>query len=378
MSLPPEADEPPTAVSPAIPDFQCRQCGSRLQYQPGTTHLSCRHCGSNNPITATDALVQEHDFLAQAQRRLENQQSDTHVLVRCEGCGAQADFAEHESAKPCVFCGRDIIAAAISKKLIRPQALLAFKIPQARATQAFEKWLAGLWFAPFGFKQKQTRGSGRIEGVYLPYWTYDCATVNDYQAERGIYHYETRTRRVRDEKGREYTQEYQHRVTHWQAVQGQVLHAFDDVLIPGSRGLPADKLNNLTPWDTENLEPYQDEYLAGFKAECYQVDLVDGFDLAKQIMDGPIREHIRRDIGGDEQRIHRLNTRYSEIRFKHILLPVWISAYLYKGKSYRFLVNARSGEVQGERPWSYAKIGLSVLAVSVLLAGVAWWLSQYA
>ena len=31
--------------------------------------------------------------------------------------------------------------------------------------------------------------------------------------------------------------------------------------------------------------------------------------------------------------------------FKHILLPLWLSAYHYRDQSYRFMVNARTGEV---------------------------------
>ena len=50
------------------------------------------------------------------------------------------------------------------------------------------------------------------------------------------------------------------------------------------------------------------------------------------------------------------------IPFKHGLLPMWICAYRYKDKVFRFLVNARTGEVQGERPWSWIKISLAVIA----------------
>ncbi|MBV9774716.1 MAG: hypothetical protein JO040_12240, partial [Gemmatimonadetes bacterium] len=80
------------------------------------------------------------------------------------------------------------------------------------------------------------------------------------------------------------------------------------------------------------------------------------------------------DIGGDEQRIHSTDTRYDDVTFKHILLPVWISAYRYREKVYRRLVNARTGEVQGERPWSWIKIALLVLFVAALvIVGVVLW-----
>jgi hypothetical protein len=82
-----------------------------------------------------------------------------------------------------------------------------------------------------------------------------------------------------------------------------------------------------------------------------------------------IRRDIERDIGGDHQRIHAADTRYGEIRFKHILLPVWMSAFRFRAQVYRFVVNGCTGEVQGERPYSPWKIALAVLLVALLIGG---------
>ena len=138
-----------------------------------------------------------------------------------------------------------------------------------------------------------------------------------------------------------------------------------------------------TPIETTNrvvgsdptVVPYRDEYLSGFAAETYQVDLVQGFEVAKAIMDDHIRATIRADIGGDHQRISSVDTRYRDVTFKHLLLPVWISAYRYHQRVFRFLVNARTGEVQGERPWSAFKIAMVVIAILIAVA-VAVFLTQ--
>ena len=66
-----------------------------------------------------------------------------------------------------------------------------------------------------------------------------------------------------------------------------------------------------------------------------------------------------------------MHTEFGTITFKHILLPVWISAYRFKNQPYRFLVNARTGEVQGERPWSWIKIALATTGVAATLATAA-------
>ncbi len=128
--------------------------------------------------------------------------------------------------------------------------------------------------------------------------------------------------------------------------------------------------NELEPWDLPELTSYNDKYLSGFVTESYQVNLKEGFEKCKQRIDGPIRSSVNRDIGGDVQQITTLNNQYNDIKFKHVLLPVWLSAYKYNDKIYRFMINARTGEVQGERPYSAAKITLLVLTLVVIGVGI--------
>jgi len=129
----------------------------------------------------------------------------------------------------------------------------------------------------------------------------------------------------------------------------------------------------LAPWSLPALVPYAPDYLAGFDAEGYTVDLAPAHDQAQEEMSWVIHQDVLQDIGGDEQRVDTVDTDWSEETFKHILLPIWLAAYKYNGKSYRFLVNGQTGKVQGERPWSAWKIAFAVLAAAIV-AGVAAWI----
>ncbi len=71
-----------------------------------------------------------------------------------------------------------------------------------------------------------------------------------------------------------------------------------------------------------------------------------------------------------------MQTAVSDETFKHILLPIWMAAYKYGGKSYRFVVNAQTGKVQGERPWSAWKITGAVIA-GLIVAGALAYYYQY-
>ena len=104
------------------------------------------------------------------------------------------------------------------------------------------------------------------------------------------------------------------------------------------------------------------------------IPLHANFDIAAQRAEPEIEAAIRRDIGGDEQRIYSVDVDYRDIRFRHVLLPVWLAGYRYREKNYIFTVNARTGEVQGERPWSAWKIALLAAAIALIAGGVTFFL----
>ena len=286
------------------------------------------------------------------------------LTIHCTACGAETTMPPDATAELCPFCGGGIVATGASKKAIRPQGVLPFKINQKQSVDLFRKWVNGLWFAPSALQKRAECAA--IHGVYIPAWTYDANTQTDYLGERGEHYWETESYTETDAQGQTVTRTRQVQKTRWWPASGRVSNHFDDLLVMATRTLPRKHLDRLEPWDWPALTPYEDEYLSGFAAQSYQVSLGEGFETAKQLMQPTIRNTACRDIGGDEQRISSLETEYHEITFKHLLLPVWISAYRFGERTFRFVINARTGEVQGERPYSFWKI--AGLIVSLLLA----------
>ena len=139
------------------------------------------------------------------------------------------------------------------------------------------------------------------------------------------------------------------------------------MLVPGSTVLPAKKVDDLAPWPLESAQPFQQQYLAGHFALRYDVEPEAGFTEAKNRMASVIDGDVRRDIGGDEQRVLRVNTQHNNVTFKLMLLPLWIATFIYAGRSWQVLVNGMTGEVQGERPYSKLKIFFAVLAGLIVL-----------
>ena len=365
-----ESPAPPATVEHRFP---CAQCGAKLQFVPGTTSLKCPYCGFVNPIDVSAGQVEEQDFESQIAQLEQTAATEERTTVRCQACGAQTEKPANVTALACPFCGADIVMTGMSRRLIKPRALLPFSIRREQADGAFRQWIRKLWFAPN--KLKRLAGADQsLSGMYVPFWTFDCQTTSRYAGLRGDDYMATETYTAY-ENGKPVTRTRTVVRTRWTPASGVVQNAFDDLLIPASESLPRACLEQLEPWDLPGLVPYDDAFLSGFRAESYTVDLPTGFAAAKTRMEGPIHASIRQDIGGDHQQIHSVHTRYSHVTFKHILLPVWISAYRYHDRVYRFLVNARTGEVQGERPYSAWKIA-GLAAVLAVAAGVIVWLAS--
>lgn len=350
--------------------LDCKDCGALLKYAPGTQHLKCEYCGAMNEIETKPetTVVEEIDFesfIAEQAGKAEMLQVNT---VKCDNCGASTTLKPNVTSDNCPFCASSLVVSKGStNSVIKPKYLLPFSIDQKKAMECFRGWIKGLWFAPNDLKL-YAQNNERLNGLYIPYWTYDSETSTYYTGERGDYYYETESYET-TVNGKTVTQTRQVRRTAWTYVSGNVYRNFDDVLVLASHSLPEKYSSELEPWDLENLAGFDEKYLSGFRTESYQVDVKTGFDKAKHEMDNTIRSLIYKHIGGDEQRILSVDTSYSNITFKHILLPVWLSAYRYNEKVYRFMINGRTGEVQGERPYSWIKITLAVLAAVAVCVG---------
>lgn len=356
----------PEALASEENRLACEQCGAVLAYAPGTTTLVCEYCGHANPIEARPVEIVENDLHEALQRGISAAPVEEVQRVRCDSCAAEFSLDPNKHAGACPFCGQVAVTDTGSHRQIKPAALLPFLIERHDARERVSRWLKGLWFAPNDLKAFARRDD-RLTGMYLPYWTFDSRTRTDYAGQRGtIYHVPVQVRgRV---NGRLVTQTKMVQKVRWRPARGQVARVFDDVLVLASRSLPAWMTDRLEPWDLIGYQPYAREFLAGFESEAYQVPLDEGFEVAKQKMRAVIEGDVKADIGGDLQQIHRMQVEHGDPTFKHVLLPVWLGAFRFRGKSYRLCVNGRTGRVQGERPYSIFKIALAVLAAGALVA----------
>lgn len=354
------AQDPRIAAEVEDHRFPCPTCGADLRYAPGRDALACQHCGHEEAVPDLRGAIPELDLRAALDDTLPPAEMEETRVVQCASCGARVEFDAARHARECPFCASPIVSDTGLDRHIKPQAQLPFLLTEAEARDAMNRWLGRLWFAPSNLT-RFARAERALEGVYVPYWTYDAETATEYTGQRGRVHYETR-RMPTTVNGRRQMVSQQVARTSWTRVRGRVARDFDDVLVLGAQSLPTQFTDAIAPWDLSALSAYQPRYLAGFRAEGYTVPVDEGLSRARQIMDATIRDDVRRDIGGDQQRIRQIETQVGATSFKHVLLPMWLTAYRYRGRSFRFVVNGRTGAVAGERPYSRVKVGLAILA----------------
>lgn len=219
--------------------------------------------------------------------------------------------------------------------------------------------MKGRWLAPGELKHLYQQD--KLQGIYIPYWTFDADADVNYRAEGGRDRQVTR----KDKDGKTYTEV----VTDWYPVAGHVNHFFDDVLIHASNHLDESLIEGIEPFNTMDIPAYSPDYLSGYSSEIYTVDLKDAHLAARTRMSAALYSMVEQDVlrRYDHVRSIRMDEHYDAETYKHVLLPVYSTAYRYKNKTYTVLINGQTGRVKGEYPKSVAKITLIILLVLAII-----------
>ncbi len=346
--------------------FPCPGCGSMLEYDPGARQLVCPACGNTAPIPVDRGAVIMEYPLSEAERMAPTDWESPTVTIACSGCGTKTVVPADSGTAECPFCGSRQLVRDEASRTIRPESLIPFAITRKDAKDRFGTWIRKKWFAPDA--AKKAARADRIQGVYVPYWTYDAQTEYDWSAEAGTHYYVTETRTVTGSDGKTRTEHVQVQKTSWRPVFGHGSRFFDDVPVNGSRNDSRRQMEKLD-FSFAGLVPYRPEYLLGFQAERYTVDVSEGFDMACETMRAALRQDVRGSIVADEVRNVQVDARFHDVRFKHLLAPIWLSSFRFRNKPYRFVVNGQDGTVQGQYPVSPWKVTFVILLVALLAAG---------
>ncbi|MDR0426736.1 MAG: hypothetical protein LBH24_06185 [Clostridiales bacterium] len=334
---------------------KCPSCGANLVFSPEEQALKCNHC--DTVLSFQKARTEEQDF----SKLLETQNawSDETTVYVCNNCGAKEIVPRESIARHCPFCGTTNVVETQELSGLKPNAVVPFRITKENAVERFKAWVKKKIFAPREFKRSARPET--VDGAYNPAFTYDANTFTFYQGRLG--RYKTVTTRV---NGKTTTR----RVLEYFNIHGTYSSFFDDVLIQASGAVPQKTLDKLQPFDTNNAQEYSQNYMHGFTANQYTKDGIKCWEEARGAIGRMIKEAVLRKYTYDVVVNFDARTEYSDVKFKYVLLPLYVGHCTWHKKLYNFFVNGFNGKIHGKTPLSPLRVILAAALGAAVLGGI--------
>lgn len=331
---------------------ECGVCGGHMAFDPQTQSLKCPFCGSESSVESTTEQVKELDF-----SNLDGYNFNWNIsrkVVVCEKCGGQTITDPEDETAFCSFCGsQHMIIREDSDMGMCPQALIPYKLTQDQAKAELKKWIVKRYLGPRDLKHRYL--DRQMKGIYIPFWTFDANTYTRYSCDIGTYYYTG-------------TGDKRQRHTKWRPYSGDYSVFFDDSLVCGISHENSKLIKKIEPYDMGALVDYAPSYIAGFYAQKYVVMPQQAYGEACKEMAQRIQSSVTSALPGDTNRNYMQDIRFSDVTFKHVLLPIYMMTYIYNNKLYNVMVNGQTGEVQGQAPLSPIKVALlALLAVALVI-----------
>ncbi len=336
--------------------FACDGCAALMLWDADAKAMRCPFCGGSKCVEVDAAYVAVENALENAPVAKRRQEAPR--VLECDRCGAKVAVPEHASALSCTFCGSEhVLERKGDPDRIRPASVVPFAIGLEAARARWKQWLGKGLFRP-----RALRDSASVEGlkgVYLPFWTYDTRTWSRWTAMAGYrYTVTVGTGQNRRTETR----------TRWVPASGERRDVYDDVLVCASKGVEERRLEKTYPYHLKDAAAYRSEFLSGWAAEEYAVDLPQGWGRAREKVNQDQVSKCGGDVPGDTHMNLRVWTQHAGVTWKHLLLPLWIATYFYREKRFHFLVNGQTGKVAGTAPISWIKVSVAVLIAAALAA----------
>lgn len=346
-------------------DRKCPMCGGIMDFDPNLGQLHCPFCDYTEEIKQEEGVAvsaEEQDFLTAEETGNCNWGVETKTVI-CKSCAGEMVYDALQSSGECPYCGSNQVMEAKGKNTLAPGGVCTFKVDDQSAATKFKNWISKKWFCPRAAKENAKPKD--MKGVYLPYWTFDTNTSSSYTAEYGI----SRTEKRSD--GSTVT------TTDWSRCSGNYEKFVDDKPVCGTGRYNQGLLQGILPFDTADNKTYKPEYVAGFASERYSIGLKDAWTTGKSAIQSDLNNEItaliRKEHNADDVRSLKVKTEFGNIKYKYLLLPVWMAHFNYNGKVYNFMVNGQNGKVAGKIPVSAAKVALAI-GIGIAACVALWFL----
>lgn len=346
---------------------KCSSCGYTLLFSPEKQALVCPQCGSVVLIKSGDASDVKKDYNpnSKVERNL-----NVSSVFECSGCGAKTSINETNVIGTCPYCGSSNVHELANAIEFEPDAIVPFKITKDAACEKYKHWIKTRKFVPN--KLKSNAKINKMEGYYLPTWSFDYNVNSTFKGVGVNEHSKTVHERGTDGNMYPVTKRYTTR----HPFSGTRFDVFKNKVHTATSQINQHELTKLGNFGLEKLKVYSPEYLLGFASAGLNVDMHLGFENLKHETKQEVESLVKMQYRYDRYERFNLECMFNTITWQFIYLPVWICNFKYTKKEYRFLVNGHTGYVTGKVPRSPFKIGALVLGILAVVGAVVALIAQ--
>lgn len=300
--------------------------------------LFCANCGTEAPKTAPQPAGQTYLV--------------THNF-QCQGCGASMSYDASAQTLRCPFCGSEKMEEQKDAKMLRPKGVVLFSVSQQDALARLRQWLASSFWSPGDLAQAAVVTT--LRQVYVPFWVFAARVWTHWSADSSPAPLGARG--------------------DWYPLAGENHASYSNQLVGASSVLTPAETQAICPFDLASAVTPEEVDLDNVVYEQFRVQRKYARPLARAGLESQERQTCTKYVSG-RCRNMKVNIRIEGLTGEPVLLPVWIMAYQYRGRLFRFLVNGQTGQCTGSAPTSYGKIAaivgiaLAVIVVIVVCTGI--------
>lgn len=344
--------------------YKCPNCNGDIQFSAKDQRFLCEYCNSSFTEQEMKSIAARQEQQIQ-ERPAEEVQTDSEFteqmsVYSCDSCGATIMADENTAATFCYYCHNPVILKGRVSGEYRPSYVLPFQIDRETAINHFKEFCKKKRFLPRDFLSAGQQE--KIVGLYVPFWVTDVNVSAEMDALG---------KKVRSWTSGDY---------HYTETKEYALARKADILI---RGLPADGASHIDdslmeavePYDYQAVRPFEMQYLSGFLAEKYDVNMAAMFPRVQKRAVQASDQLVRKTMTGySTVSVTRSDIKIMSTKWEYMLLPVWFMTYKYKEKIYEFALNGQTAKFVGTPPLCKgrlaafsAALGVAAAALTILL-----------
>ncbi len=370
-----------------ITNYQCPACTGPLHFDGASGMLICDYCGSSYSVQEIEKLYREkleqaeqasvqqaaqqvaqqaaQQAAAQAAAEAgyesddawESEQAQAGMKAyNCPSCGAELICDATTAATSCPYCGNPTVVPGQFHGMLKPDAILPFKLDKEAAKRALREFYKGKKLLPRAFTQENH--IEEIKGVYVPFWLFDGQGDADLRF--------TATRVSSHRSGN-----YQVTVTDHFDVRRAGTVDFSRIPVDSSSKMPDAHMDAIEPFNYAELKPFSTAYMPGFLAERYDVDKEECAERARRRAVNTTEQIIGDTVRGYSSTTpvgRNVMLRQGAVRY--VMLPVWLLSTRWNGKSFLFAMNGQTGKLIGDLPVSMGRFWGWFGAIAAPLAAI--------